>query len=813
MHQRRFLLVSIRIIAIAAFVHLVFSAATFAQTSNVNLAWEPLSGADVDRYMVYVGTAPSAQDAGVYTVSGAETSYAFAATPGVLYYFSVSAVTSEGIESPRSEEISGAIPLLAPPGNRTSTVGVPIVAVHLSADDPDDGIVRFTHTGLPPGLVLDSDTGIISGIPESIGTFTVEVFASDDVLTSSRSFEWTVRGSGSGDTTAPSLTINSPVPGQSVISSTLTVSGTASDSGLGDSGILRVTVNGQLASGGTASGGRTAYWSRTLTLSGTSNTILVEALDGIGNYAAELVTVTRDAAAPSLVISSHTSGQTVTSSTITVSGTASDSGRGGNGISRVTVNGSTASGGTSTGNDTANWSRSVTLSGGLNTVTVVAVDGAGNARTQSTSITYTPQSSQSLTIASLTSNLASPQARETSIGFTAVAGGGTAPYQFKWWVENGGVWSVAQDWSRISTFNWQPTETATYTIAVWARSAGVTTDEAQAVAQVPYVIARGVSSGGSSGTPLSITSLTSDRSSPRSVGTTINFTAAAAGGTAPYQFKWWVQSGGVWNVAREWGSSNTLTWQPTTAGSYMVAVWVRNSGVTTDASQALAQVPYVISSVVSPPSDTQQLSITSLTSNRSSPRPVGSTINFTAAAAGGMAPYQFKWWVQSGGVWYVAREWSTTETLSWQPTTAGSYMVAVWVRNAESTADASEALAQVPYVISPIDGSTESDSSGSSGNTPLAITGLWSSRASPQVPGRLITFSTAATGGRAPYQFKWWVFDGSSWSVAQDWSTSANLSWQPMIEGMYVVAVWVRNDGVTADASQGLAQVPYVISP
>jgi len=810
MHPRRFLLVLIRIIAIAVFVHLVFSAATFAQTSNVNLAWEPLSGADVDRYMVYVGTAPSAQDAGVYTVSGAETSYAFAATPGVLYYFSVSAVTSEGIESPRSEEISGAIPLLASPGNRTSTVGVPIVAVYLSADDPDDGIVGFTHTGLPPGLVLDSDTGIITGIPESIGTFTVEVFASDGVLTSSRSFEWTVRGSGSGDTTAPSLTINSPVPGQSVISSTLTVSGTASDSGLGDSGILRVTVNGQLASGGTASGGRTAYWSRTLTLSGASNTILVEALDGMGNYAAELVTVTRDAAAPSLVISSHTSGQTVTSSTITLSGTASDSGRGGNGISRVTVNGSTASGGTATGNDTANWSRSVTLSSGLNTVTVVAVDGAGNARTQSASITYTSQSSQSLTITSLTSNVPSPQARGTSIGLTAVASGGTAPYQFKWWVEIGGVWSVAQDWGGSSTFNWQPTETATYTIAVWARSAGVTTDEAQAVAQLPYVISRGVSSG--SGTPLSVTSLTSDRSSPRSVGTTINFTAAAAGGTAPYQFKWWVQSGGVWYVAREWSTSNMLTWQPTTAGSYMVAVWVRNSGVTIDASQALAQMPYVISSVVNSPSPAP-LSITSLTSDRSSPRPVGTTITFAAAAAGGAAPYQFKWWVQSGGEWYVAREWSTRDTLAWQPPEAGSYMVAVWVRNYGSTADASEALAQVPFVISPADTSTESGSTGSSGDAPLAITGLWSSRASPQVPGRVITFSTAASGGRAPYQFKWWVFDGSSWSVARDWSTSTELTWQPMIAGTYVVAVWVRNDGVTADASEGLAQVPYVISP
>src|SRR5262249_59427461 len=68
-----------------------------------------------------------------------------------------------------------------------------------------------------------------------------------------------------------------------------------------------------------------------------------------------------DANGLEVAITSHRNNQTVTSSPITVSGTASDSGLGNSGISSVTVNGVAASGGTASGSGTANWSQSVTL--------------------------------------------------------------------------------------------------------------------------------------------------------------------------------------------------------------------------------------------------------------------------------------------------------------------------------------------------------------------------------------------------------------------------------------------------------------------
>jgi hypothetical protein len=85
-----------------------------------------------------------------------------------------------------------------------------------------------------------------------------------------------------------------------------------------------------------------------------------------------------DTTPPSLSITSHSNGQHVTTSGIIFAGTASDSGNGDNGIQQVTVNGSRADNDTATGGGTANWSKVVNLSAGVNTVTVVAYDDSTN---------------------------------------------------------------------------------------------------------------------------------------------------------------------------------------------------------------------------------------------------------------------------------------------------------------------------------------------------------------------------------------------------------------------------------------------------
>jgi hypothetical protein len=190
--------------------------------------------------------------------------------------------------------------------------------------------------------------------------------------------------------------------------------------------------------------------------------------------------------------------------------------------------------------------------------------------------------------------------------------------------------------------------------------------------------------------------VSSDVASPQLLGNAVTFTAAATGGTAPYQFKWWVNDGTQWTVAQEWGGA-TLNWQPTRKGNYIVAAWVRNAGVTTDASQALAQMPFVmIASVLDVPPV-----ITSFTSSVASPSPEGATVTFNATATGGAGSYQFKWWVYSRGEWHVEQEWRDSSSFAWTPREQGNYIVAVWVRNRGVTVDASQALAQGNFRVTP----------------------------------------------------------------------------------------------------------------
>ncbi len=89
-------------------------------------------------------------------------------------------------------------PSLADPGDQVGRVG-DAVTLALSATDPDGDSLYFDGTGLPQGLVLDHDTGGITGSLSAPGSYAVTTSASDGPGVSARSFVWSVAAPACGD--------------------------------------------------------------------------------------------------------------------------------------------------------------------------------------------------------------------------------------------------------------------------------------------------------------------------------------------------------------------------------------------------------------------------------------------------------------------------------------------------------------------------------------------------------------------------------------------------------------------------------------
>jgi N-acetylmuramoyl-L-alanine amidase len=298
-----------------------------------------------------------------------------------------------------------------------------------------------------------------------------------------------------------------------------------------------------------------------------------------------------------------------------------------------------------------------------------------------------------LSAVTLSANKAEPQPQNTTITFTATPNGGATPQQYKWLLHDGDQWRMIKDWNTSNTFAWTPTAAnSQYRIGVWVRSAGITTDTAEATSSVDFAITVGTTT--TTATRVSSVALTSNRPAPQAAGTPITFTATPTGGVAPHQYKWLVHDGSTWRAVDDWSTSNTYTWTPTAANSqYRFGVWVRSAGNTVDAGEATVSIDFPISTAA-------RLSSVTIGANKIAPQSTGSTITFTALPVGGVAPQQYKWLVHDGARWLAVTGWSTSSTFNWTPTIANpNYRIGVWVRSAGNTLDAGEVTASIDYPI------------------------------------------------------------------------------------------------------------------
>lgn len=767
---------------------------TAAAAQNLTAWWDPSPPQDqVTSFDVCIGTASLTCDIAQASVPGTQTSYSFTPVEGLLHFVAVRAVNASGL-SRYSSEVSVSIPSLTQPSTLSSTLNKAIAPVTLQVKDPDNSTLQFSHTGLPTGLTLDPTKGVISGTPTVQGTFNVTVMVSDPYWSSSRSFIWTV-----GDGSLPTVAITSHVNGQTLSSANVTITGTATDGGTGDSGIVLVTVNGQPASGGTVTGSGVANWSRNVTLSKSgANVVTVEAEDGSTNRRIVSITLnvpSPDAAAPVVAITSHTNGQSVTASSATIAGTASDGSTGGSGIVSVTVNGQAATGGTASGTATANWSRTLSLAPGANVFTVVATDGAGNQR-----------------LTQITVNRVAPDTAPPSIGISSHTNGqtvttssitlrGTASDSA--WGGNG-VASVTVNGQAASGGTVSGSATANWSRTI-SLSAGANT--------ITVVATDGVGNFRSSSlslvlvTKMTSASLSSSRTSPSPIGSAVTWAASGAGGVAPYQYQWYLRSGSTWTMARSWSTTSTLSWTPTQAGVYAVAIWARSANSTSSQWEAYAEQTFVVGTGGS--ADTTGPILT-IDSHANGQTVTTSSITLSGRALDDAAGGNGIAGVSVNGISVSGAAASGTSTVLWSRTVtlvAGQNVFTVVAIDGLGN----QTSRQVTL--------TYAASSGSAAPAPapqsraMTAVSLTANQPSPSMTNSTVWWIASGAGGASPYQFQWYMRQGGgAWTLVRGWSATASLAWTPTDPGTYVFAVWARSASSTSAQWEAYAERSFSVT-
>lgn len=110
-------------------------------------------------------------------------------TPG---YWMLFALNSRGTPSvAKIIQVTSGRPHIAPMGEQGHLVNEAIV-LPMTASDPDNDPLTFTAAGLPPGLLLNPATGVITGVATTVGTYAVMVTVSDGINQSTMRFTWLI---------------------------------------------------------------------------------------------------------------------------------------------------------------------------------------------------------------------------------------------------------------------------------------------------------------------------------------------------------------------------------------------------------------------------------------------------------------------------------------------------------------------------------------------------------------------------------------------------------------------------------------------
>jgi len=273
--------------------------------------------------------------------------------------------------------------------------------------------------------------------------------------------------------------------------------------------------------------------------------------------------------------------------------------------------------------------------------------------------------------------------------------------------------------------------------------------------------------------PLTVT-VTTSAANPQPAGTPITFTAAMTGtpgSQAPtsgyFEYQFWSFNGTDWSMVQDYSLDNTWILPGTTApGAYVIAVNTR-----LDSTLDRETVTYTNFELTAGGPATG----VTITPAQPSPHTVGTAVAFTAAGQGS-AGYNYRFWLFDGANWTKVQDYGNGDVWTMPASTpTGSYVVAVDVRTS-SVVDR-DTVAYLSYDVTV---------------GPATSVDVTPSLPSPHPTGTAVLF-TATGQGSAGYDYRFFLFDGTSWTQVQNYGNGNTWTLPAATPaGNYVIAVDVR---------------------
>ena len=177
---------------------------------------------------------------------------------------------------------------------------------------------------------------------------------------------------------------------------------------------------------------------------------------------------------------------------------------------------------------------------------------------------------------------------------------------------------------------------------------------------------------------------------------------------------------------------------------------------------------YFTVEVTGPLTNNSTVSATSIT--------LGKTVTLKGAATGGKSPYKYAYYYKQNSQekWTIAKDYSTTTSVTITPAKATTYEVCIKVKDNKGTEE------KKYFTVKVTNNALQNTSKLSATSTTL---------------GSSITAKGSATGGTAPYKYAYLYKQSSQekWTTAKDYSTSTSVVITPAKATTYEVCIKVKD--------------------